>query len=249
MRVTVVCATLLVFVCLVLLGNWQLRRLAWKQELIDTVTARAFQPPVAPPTHFDVSHHRYARVAVTGVFDHDLSQRVKAVTELGPGHWLMAPLVAAEGVYWINRGFVPSGSGPADWVSTEGTQTILGHVRASVPLGTLLEKNDPTKGRWFSPDTAQLSTHAGLSHAEPFYIAAEHALAPDAWPRGGLMPLTFRNNHLSYALTWYAMAAGLVVACVYVLWDSGRRRGTDSNERGQVRNDQPASEPPQQSTR
>ncbi|MEL6367493.1 MAG: SURF1 family cytochrome oxidase biogenesis protein, partial [Pseudomonadota bacterium] len=39
----------------------------------------------------------------------DLSRRVKAVTELGPGYWLMVPLVTREKTVWINRGFLPSG--------------------------------------------------------------------------------------------------------------------------------------------
>ncbi|MEL7137957.1 MAG: SURF1 family protein [Pseudomonadota bacterium] len=220
-----------VFLTLIGLGNWQLRRLDWKLELIETVETRAFAAPVAPPDGpISAEDHAYRRVSVTGDLRHDLTRRVKAITELGPGHWLLTPLQTRDGHVWINRGFAPAGTGVADWTAPVGPRTVEGLLRVSEPGGTLLESNAPEDGRWVSRDVAALSADAGLLDAAPFFIDADHQGSPEAWPRGGLTILAFRNNHLAYALTWYAMAALFFAAMVYAVRDrlrSGRRAVSD----------------------
>ena len=57
-----------------------------------------------------------------------------------------------------------------------------------------------------------------------YFIDADHMEAEDAWPRGGLTQVKFRNSHLSYALTWYAMAALFLGAMIYVIRDRMRHR-------------------------
>lgn len=211
------------FVSMVLLGNWQMDRLAWKLDLIERVEARAFAEPVEAP--LGVEAPEYLRVTVTGTFAHDQAVRVKAVTDLGPGHWIVTPLAVDAGVIWINRGFVTSRN--LILSEPEGLIAIEGLVRVSKPDGTLLEANDPTLGRWFSIDVPALSGAAGLGAAAPYYIAADHIGAPEAWPRGGLTKLEFRNTHLSYALTWYAMALLFFAAMCFVIWDRRNRRAAD----------------------
>ncbi|MEM1346595.1 MAG: SURF1 family protein, partial [Pseudomonadota bacterium] len=205
-----------VFLGLLGLGNWQMRRLDWKLSLIEAVETRAFKPPVAPPTGLvEAERHAYLRVAIEGHFRHDLSRRVKALTDLGPGYWLMTPLESARGPLWINRGFIPQGK--PDWSAPEGLQRIEGLLRLTEPKGTLLEANDPAAGRWYARDVAALSLDAGLARTAAYFIDADHSGAREAWPRGGLTVIAFRNNHLSYALTWYAMAGLFLLGMGYVL--------------------------------
>ena len=105
---------------------------------------------------------------------------------------------------------------------------ITGLLRLVEPDGTLLQANDPAQNRWYSRDVAAFSDYLGLPQPAPFFIDADHAGTPDAWPRGGLTRLDFRNNHLQYALTWYAMALLLVAGTGYVIWLARRpeREGT-----------------------
>lgn len=209
------------FVSMIALGNWQMRRLAWKLDLIETVETRAFADPVPAP---EGEAPEYLRVSARGIFAHDLSLRVKAVTELGPGYWIMTPLTTTGLTLWINRGFVPGTLERDAWRQPEGTVEVTGLVRLDQPGGTLLERNQPLTGRWVSADLAEMSEASGLDHAEiAYFIDAEaHADAdakgPDAsWPRGGLTRLTFRNTHLIYAMTWYAMAVLFFFAMAYVI--------------------------------
>lgn len=214
-----------VFVTLVGLGNWQMRRLDWKLALIEAVESRAHGEAVAPPVA-DVSPDDYAylRVRVDGSFRHGLARQIKAVTELGPGRWLMVPLRTRAGHVWINRGFTPAGSDPEAWSAPEGMLQIEGLLRVTEPDGTLLEKNAPLAGRWVSRDIAALSADAGLSDAAPYFIDADHAGVPDAWPRGGLTRINFRNPHLYYALTWYGMAVLFLAGMIYVIYDRWHSR-------------------------
>ena len=47
-----------------------------------------------------------------------------------------------------------------------------------------------------------------------YFIAAD---SNGECPRGGLVQLEYRNTHLSYALTWFAMAFLLVVCIIIIL--------------------------------
>ncbi|MEM9063747.1 MAG: SURF1 family protein [Pseudomonadota bacterium] len=208
----------IVFVTLTGLGIWQLQRLDWKLDLIEAVETRAYGAPVAlPDGPVSAERHAYLRIAANGQFRHDLSRRVKAITELGPGHWVLTPLRTATGHLWVNRGFVPTGTDPADWLYPDGPVTVEGLLRVTEPGGTLLERNDPAADRWVSRDIAALSAGADLSDAKPYFMDADHSGPADAFPRGGLTIVDFRNPHLSYALTWFAMAAGFLAAMIFVI--------------------------------
>lgn len=205
-----------IFVTLITLGNWQVRRLYWKLDLIEQVEARAYGTPVSVPETDDVPE--YLRVQASGSYRHDLSLRIKAVTELGPGYWVMTPLVGGDHTLWVNRGFVPTGVSEATIRQPEGLQQVVGLMRLTRPEGTLLEKNDPEAGRWFSPDIPVMNATQDIAARSSFYIDAERAAPIGDWPQGGLTKLDFKNDHLSYALTWYAMAALFFAAMGYVIY-------------------------------
>lgn len=207
-----------VFVGLVLLGNWQVTRLQWKLDLIKAAETRAYQSPSALPAgYLNEENHLYLRVMAEGIYQHDLERRIKAVTGLGPGYWVMTPLLMKESHIWVNRGFIPQGSFTPSLVYPEGLQKIEGLLRFSEPDGTALEKNDPLQGRWYSPDIPALNLDVGLVGEGNFYIDAIHQLPQGAWPRGGMTKLAFRNHHLIYAVTWYTMATMLAAVMVYLI--------------------------------
>ncbi|MEM7441154.1 MAG: SURF1 family protein [Pseudomonadota bacterium] len=215
-----------IFTVMMGLGIWQVQRLGWKLDLIEAVETRAFAEPVkAPAVPVNAADHAYMRVTLTGSFDHSASRKVKAVTELGPGHWLMTPFVNEGRVVWINRGFVHTGVLDTALTEPKGEVQITGLLRMAEVGGTLLERNRPDIDRWVSRDVVALSKAAGFSAPKPYFIDAEHMGAETAWPRGGLTKLQFRNSHLSYAITWFAMAALFLGAMIYVIWDR-RRQGT-----------------------
>ena len=51
----------------------------------------------------------------------------------------------------------------------------------------------------------------------PYFIDADATANPGGLPVGGLTVVRFRNSHLSYALTWFALATGLAAGAVVAL--------------------------------
>ncbi len=216
--------TVCVFITLISLGNWQLRRLEWKQDLVADIEARAFAEPVPAP---ESPVPQYTRLKLEGLFQHDLSLRIKAVTDLGPGSWLMTPLQSASQTVWVNRGFIPTGIDALEISTPANQQEVVGLARLPVPDGTWLEKNKPQKAKWFSADLPVMSSAAGISAQAAYYLDAEAGSNADAWPRGGMTKLVFRNTHLIYAITWYTMALLLLAGVAYILWDGWRNSRLD----------------------
>ncbi|WP_211100656.1 SURF1 family protein [Acuticoccus sediminis] len=198
-----------VFVCL---GVWQLQRREWKLDLIARVDARLAAAPVAAPgpdgwAGITADGDAYRRVTATGTYETGHDTLVQAVTELGPGSWVLTPLATAEGfTVLVNRGFAPPDRRtPADIAPPEGPVTVTGLLRVTEPGGAFLRSNDPDAGRWYSRDTAAIATAGGLGAVAPYFIDAD-ADAPGEVPVGGLTVVQFRNSHLVYALTWFALA-------------------------------------------
>ena len=212
------------------LGVWQVQRLAWKQELIRQVDARIHAAPVAAPPPDQVvtrQADQYRRVVVSGRFDHSREALVKAVTDLGPGYWVLTPLETDRGfTVLINRGFVPSErQKPTDRADGQvvGLTTVVGLLRLTEPDGGFLRANDPVGDRWFSRDVAGIAKARGLSGpVAPYFIDADATPNPGGWPRGGLTVVRFANSHLIYALTWFGLA--LMSAAGFVLFAREEKR-------------------------
>jgi surfeit locus 1 family protein len=230
-RIGVVLAALVGFALFVALGTWQLERRAWKLDLLARIETRVHAAPVPAPgpgqwAQVSAARDEYRTVLATGVFQHDLETLVQAVTVLGPGYWVVTPLRSADGtVVLVNRGFVTAerrNTASRSSTNPPGEVTVTGLLRVSEPRGTLLRHNDPAMDLWYSRDVAAIAAARKLGTVAPYFIDAAAAppvplaASPDA-PVGGLTVLAFNNNHLAYALTWFALALMSAGAAVVVL--------------------------------
>ncbi|MEJ7927913.1 SURF1 family protein [Sphingobium sp. AN641] len=193
------------------LGLWQVQRLAWKQDLIASIAARVHAPPVPAPRASDAE---YLRVTASGHFRHDATTLVRASTVRGPGYWVMTPLATDRGfTIIVNRGFIPAAG--ARYARPGGGVRVTGLLRLTEPEGGFLRANDPVAGKWYSRDVAALARARGLEDVTPYFIDAQ--AGADPLLIGGLTVLAFPNNHLVYALTWFALAA-MVAGATAMLW-------------------------------
>lgn len=224
--------TLLAFIGLVLLGNWQVARRAWKLDLITRVESRVNGLPVAAPgpsawPGVTAANDEYRRVRVAGTFLNDKETLVQAVTILGGGFWVMTPMRSDDGfLVLVNRGFVPGEHHDrASRAAGEraGHTTLVGLMRMTEPKGGFLRANDPAAGRWYSRDVAAIARAQRLGEVAPYFVDADAASGPPGGPIGGLTVIAFPNNHLIYALTWYALA--MMVAGAFVIFVRAQPRG------------------------
>lgn len=219
---------------LVSLGVWQVHRLAWKRDLIERVEQRVHAPAVPAPgreqwPQVNVANSEYLHVSVQGHYLHDRETLVQAVTERGGGFWVLTPLQTADGyVVLINRGFVPPNQrDPATrrQGQIEDVTTVTGLLRISESGGAYLRTNEPAADRWYSRDVAAIAAARGLSDVAPYFIDADASEAqPGDAPVGGLTVIKFSNNHLQYALTWFALALMVAGGTFLVLRHEWRSR-------------------------
>lgn len=211
------------------LGIWQVERLAWKNGLIAAVESRVNADPLdleaADWAEIDAAETEYQRVEVEG---HYLETDVltQAVTALGGGFWVMTPLALDDGrQVLVNRGFVSAEQREAGIPRPEGAVEVRGLLRQSEPGGGFLRSNDPAGDRWYSRDVDAIGAALGVGDPAPFFVDAE--AGPEAYPVGGLTVISFSNNHLVYALTWFGLALLCLFGFGYLVRDRWRSRRED----------------------
>lgn len=218
----IVAASLATMACLgfVALGTWQVHRRTWKLALIDAVETRVHAAPVAAPgprdwPGIDAAHDAYRHVSITGLYDATRQTLVQASTDRGPGWWVMTPIVSPMGyTALVNRGYTPSRVAPSP---TSAPVTVTGLLRITEPGGAFLRDNDQAHDRWYSRDVAAIAQTRGLGRVAPYFIDADAGPDRPGQPVGGLTVIRFNNNHLVYALTWYALAAMSALAALFAL--------------------------------
>jgi len=212
------------------LGIWQVQRLAWKQALIADVDRALHAAPIAPDAvpAGAIKALTYHRLALAGRYRPDATVLATATSPLGNGYWVMVPLIDGNRpAIWINRGFVPLGTrlDAARAAVPTGPVRVVGLLRPSEAKGTFLRANRPEAERWYARDLPVMAARRGVTPAEPRYFVDAQAETPRPQvkpaPVPGLTVVAFPNNHLSYALTWFALAA-LSLAAIFVVWRRAR---------------------------
>jgi surfeit locus 1 family protein len=230
-------ATLAGLAILIGLGVWQLQRLEWKEGLIAQIEARTKAEPISLKEAIALAQEgrdpSYYRVRVTGRFGHDKEIHLYALSTRGePGWHVITPLASVDGdLVLIDRGFVPDNLKDPSFRAqgqVEGVVDLTGLVRLPESQGLFTPDNEAAANRWFWRDLPGM-THSILPTATmevvPFYLEAEKRDVPGGYPQGGQTRLELPNNHLQYAITWFLLAACLVIVyAVYVRGIYARKR-------------------------
>lgn len=208
-------ASVVALAILIALGTWQVHRLHWKLGLIAQVNRNLTLPPVSLDTALAMGKDaQYRRVALTGRFDHRKEAFVYGIAG-GAGAWfVVTPFITEDGrTLLVDRGIVPDTL--RDRLlrragEVEGITHVVGVWRVPDPPGFFTPKPDLAKRNWFSRDVASIAAADHVRLAAPVIIEADATPNPGGWPKGGQTQVTFRNEHLSYAITWYGLALTLL---------------------------------------
>ncbi len=214
---------------LLALGTWQVERLHWKEGLLADIAARQSAPPV-PLSAIEAmaisgGDIEYRVVTATGRYINNKERHFFATFDGEPGFHIYTPLQLADGRYlFVNRGFVPYDAKEPEMRmqgQLTGEQTVTGLARARLagqPSG--MPDNDLVKDIFYWKDLDAMAASDGLAKDKvlPFFVDAGKAPNPGGLPIGGVTIVDLPNSHLQYAVTWYGLAAALVVIVAISWW-------------------------------
>ncbi|KIC16018.1 SURF1 family protein [Leisingera sp. ANG-DT] len=195
------------------LGTWQLQRMGWKEDLLQTIEASIAAAPAALPQVPVKEQDRYRAVTVEGEIEGNALHVFWVTKDAETGYRVIAPFVTTDGRrVLLDRGFIPA--------AEKTTSLSIGQATVT---GNLLW---PDEGDWTTPapevDTNILYSRdvaymAERLNTEPVLIVArstapEAAVTPQAVTTAGIP-----NNHLQYAITWFSLALIWGAMTVYFL--------------------------------
>jgi len=222
------------------LGVWQLARRAEKHTLIAALDARITAAPVAPPPPaewhaLNAANDEFRRVTFTATYsklpDAMVYSAGSAVREdvSGPGTWAFLPARLSSGeTVVIDTGFVANtmqersveDRATAKLITGEPV-TLTGYLRFPESAGLLTPADNRDKRLWFTRDHLAMAKALGWGEVAPFYIDLETPVPDNGIPKPGPLTPHLRDEHMQYAITWFSLAAALVIA--FAVWARGRR--------------------------
>lgn len=221
-----------VFLVLVALGSWQLQRLGWKQGQIEERQSRAAGEAVELSAALaEPGDRNFHPVWLSGRFLHEKEMFLAARSfDRRVGYQVVTPFVLESGgTVLVNRGWIPHDKQDAALRADgqlAGVVRLNGLIRTQQPQATFQPDNRLDEGVWYWVDIDAMGTAAGLE-VLPVVVEADATPNPGGLPVGGQTRLEMPNDHLQYALTWYALA--LILAVIFVVFHR-RKAGAETAE-------------------
>ena len=209
-------ASALLFGFLCWLGTWQLERLTWKLNLIATVNSHMAAAPLTLDaiTAMTADEAQYRKVTLHGRFDHSREAYVFATDNGAPDYHVLTPFITDDGrTLMVDRGEIPKDRlDPAsrDAGNPQGETQVTGVWRTPDAPGSFTPAPDIARRTWYARDLAGIAAAEHLRLAAPVVVEADATPNPGGFPKGGQTVVAFRNQHLSYAVTWFGLAACLL---------------------------------------
>ena len=233
--------TLAMMAAFIALGVWQLQRRVAKHALIAALTERLADEPIAlpPPAQWstlNAAHDEFRRVSFTASYapmpDAMVYSSGSAVRNdaSGPGTWAFLPARLPGGeMIVIDAGFVENtmqdraveDRAVAKLVTGQPV-TLTGYLRFPESAGWLTPAENRNRRLWFVRDHLAIASALGWGMVAPFYIDLERPVPENGIPRPGPLDVHLKDDHLQYAITWFALAGALLIA--FGVWVRGRRR-------------------------
>ncbi|OZG32198.1 SURF1-like protein [Rickettsia endosymbiont of Culicoides newsteadi] len=209
--------TILAFVILLSLGFWQIARLQEKELFLSSIKNNLNNSPLDIKT---LSVDKlYAKVKMKGHFlvgkNLHLYGRKSMATEKD-GYYLVRPFQTDDNkIILVALGwFAARYKKDIDNITDDSTE-ITGVILPGEKTKLFVLDNDVKNNVWFTLDLTQASDILGLT-LENFYLIMEgkgnHSDVLKALSIKNL--LNVRNDHLEYAITWFALAISLIVIFV-----------------------------------
>lgn len=212
---------LLCFSGCVALGTWQVERLKWKQGLIAEVTEANAQAPITtlPNDEKELAALQFRKTRLTGIWYNNTEFHLTPRYWRDQfGYWIISPLKLTDGrIILVNRGWVPGAKKELEKrpeTAVKGRATVIGLIRVGPERSYFTPKSSAEKNIWFGRDIAQMAESAQLKNVAPVMVDSVGEQDAKHLPVPSDGTIRICNDHLSYILTWYGIALGILVIFV-----------------------------------
>ena len=223
--------SILIFTMLISFGTWQVKRLFWKEALIQDYLTQSKSNPITIANELDKSSiNEFKSIVILGRFIHDNEIYITGKTYEGnAGFHVVTPFKMENNkLVLINRGWVSESYKNPDkrkFSLTKGLVKLTGIIRHPQQKGYFVPENDGKNGFWFTIIPEQIFDHINITSnpiIDNYYIDALRIGKKLTLPIGVDGEPKFRNQHLSYAITWYGLALSLLFVYFSYHVSSGR---------------------------
>jgi cytochrome oxidase assembly protein ShyY1 len=234
--------TLVIMAAFIALGVWQLQRRVAKHALIAALSERLAAAPVAlpPPAQWktlSAPNDEFRRVSFTASYtplpDAMVYSSGSAVRRdaSGPGTWAFLPARLPTGeMIVIDAGYLENTmqdrsveDRAVTKLATGEPVMLTGYLRFPEGAGWLTPAENRAKRLWFVRDHLAMASALGWGTVAPFYIDLEQPAPANGIPKPGPLDVHLKDDHLQYAITWFALAAAVLIA--FGVWLRTRRQG------------------------
>ena len=225
--------SLISFLVLISLGTWQVKRLFWKNNIISSYIEKFEKNKIVYDKSFKYdSTQEFRRVSIKGKFLNNKETLIIGKTfEGNAGFHIVTPILTNENkVVLINRGWISEKlklkkSRPFTIIEEE--VTVDGIIRKPQQRGYFVPENDKKGNFWFTIKPNEIKKAHELNKydfEENFFVDSIRNKKIKTLPIAALGKPNFRNQHLSYAITWYSLALTLVI--IYLIFHIKEKRLT-----------------------
>ena len=209
---------ILAFLILLSLGFWQIARLKEKELFISSMQYNLSNPPVDLKTRSE--NPLYSRIEVKGHFLPDKNIHLygrKSMSKEKDGYYLITPFQTSEDkIILVARGWFAQKHKKRINDIIDSSTEISGVTLPSEKNRLFVPGNDIANNIWFTLDLQQASQVLDLN-LENFYLIMDSKSSNTSQFLKALSTerlLHIRNDHLEYAVTWFALAISLVVIVI-----------------------------------
>lgn len=210
------------------LGIWQVQRLSEKEALIARIeAAQASEVSDIPTSEAELMALEFHRVKLTGTWlpEHEFHIAARYYKS-EVGYHILTPLLLDDGrIALVNRGWVSADKKESDTrpqSAVSGKEQITAMLRIGADRNYFTPPSQPEKNMWFGRDVSQMAAHANLDRVIPATFDAIFTPEKGVLPVPSSGEIKLRNDHLSYIITWFGIALGMVV--IFVLAHRPKRR-------------------------
>ena len=191
------------------LGTWQVIRLNWKIELINSIE----QSLKSEPVDFNGSNPiNFKKIKFEGILDNSKIIYLYSLNENGePGFDIVNPISINNKSYLINRGWIPRELKLKKYLSTN--TKFEGILKLKSKYNYFKPENNLKTNYWFTLKDEDLLNYTGKEFS-PFIIN-NISKQNEIYPKSKQVGANISNNHLKYALTWFSLAVSIFLIYLY----------------------------------